>query len=62
MGIYDRDYMRRRPTDDDEDGVEESMESKVETYAGRFSRKHSGFLVFIGVAFVIFVILSLIFK
>lgn len=62
MGIYDRDYMRRRPSDDDEDGVGDSTEAKAEAFAGRFSKKHSGLLVFVGVAFVTLVILSLVFK
>ena len=62
MGIYDRDYMRRRPSEDDEDGVEDSTEAKAEALAGRFTKKHSGLLVFIGVTFVILVILPLIFK
>jgi hypothetical protein len=62
MGIYDRDYMRRRPSEDEEDGVEDSAEGKAEALAGRFTRKHSGLLVFIGVTLVTLVILSLIFK
>ena len=63
MGIYDRDYMRRRPDDSesDIDAEESSAEAKAEALAGRFSKKHSGLFVFVGVTFVLVVILAMLF-
>jgi hypothetical protein len=57
MGIRDRDYMKRRP-DDDDDGS--ALESKAEEIAQRFLNKLPRLLLFCGIAFVILILIALV--
>jgi len=56
MGIQDRDYMKRRPDDDDEG---DTFEDQADSFLGRFVSGHTGLFKAITVGLVLLVVLGI---
>jgi len=49
MGIQSRDYMKRRP-DDDDGGRSSTPDGKLEDFLSGFLRRHPRFFLYVGIA------------
>jgi|Laugrefa1bdmlbdn_1035148.scaffolds.fasta_scaffold266552_1 hypothetical protein len=57
MGIQDRDYMKRRPDDDDDS---DSFEDRTDSFLGRFVSGHTGLFKAITIGLVLLVVLGIV--
>jgi len=57
MGIQDRDYMRRRP--DDDDGHPSGSGRRAEAVLGGFLRRNPRFFTYVGIGLIALILIAL---
>ena len=60
MGIWNRDYMKRPPDEDDDSRGGSESDSKLEAFFARFLKRNPKFFTYAGIALGLLVIIALI--